>query len=297
MRKKNHLRRSLDFLSCSMQTVLITGASGNVGSATLKYLSPANAIRVLKASREHQRKPDERYFDFEDIQGSLPALEEADVLFLLRPPQLSDVPRYFTPLISACKACGVQHIVFLSVQGADRAGFIPHAKIEKLILESGIPYTFLRPSYFMQNLTTTLLDDIRYRHQIFLPAGNASFLWIDVDDIGRCAASVLQYNHVHRNQIYTLTGTSLLNFREVAALLSEMLGKPIEFVSPGPLRFYRAMRQRGMPSSYILVLLLLHFLPRFQKPPLVTNDVRVVSGREPRTLADFLKMNTALFQA
>ena len=94
------------------------------------------------------------------------------------------------------------------MQGADRASFIPHAKIEKLILKSDIAYTFIRPSYFMQNLTTTLRQDIREKNKIFLPAGEAHFLWVDVDDIGKAIARVLEEPEKHLNRIYTITERS-----------------------------------------------------------------------------------------
>ncbi|WKK78452.1 NmrA family NAD(P)-binding protein [Marivirga salinae] len=83
-----------------------------------------------------------------------------DVLFYSDLLYIADLKAVFKPLIEVVKEVGVKHIVFLSVQGAEKQSYIPHHKIEKLIVESQIPYTFIRPAYFMQNFITTLGKDI-----------------------------------------------------------------------------------------------------------------------------------------
>ncbi|HEX6889326.1 MAG TPA: NmrA family NAD(P)-binding protein [Chryseolinea sp.] len=100
------------------------------------------------------------------------------------------------------------------------------------MIASGIPYTFIRPSYFMQNLITTLKSDIK-RGAIFLPAGNAKFLWVDVDDIGKVIAQILKAPVLHQNKVYTITGSEYFTFGEVATLLSKAVAKKICYESPG----------------------------------------------------------------
>ncbi|MBC8152280.1 MAG: NmrA family NAD(P)-binding protein, partial [Bacteroidetes bacterium] len=205
---------------------LITGATGNVGAAVLAHF-PADAHhRIYRATvRANTVGEQERWLDFEQPDSFASALQHIDVVFLLRPPHLADVTTYFAPFIAACQRAVVKQIVFLSVQGADKVAYIPHAKIEKLIRRSGIAYTFIRPAYFMQNLTTTLRDDIIRHHRLFLPAGRAPFLWVDVADIGRAIAVVLANPGQHQNKAYTITGSELLTFGQVSALLSERTGQ------------------------------------------------------------------------
>lgn len=100
-----------------------------------------------------------------------PVLQNCNTLFLLRPPQIANIDAYFKPLITAAKECGVIHIIFLLVQGVQHNKWVPHHKIEKLIIESGIQFIFLRPAYFMQNFTPTLQQDLFINHRIFLQAG------------------------------------------------------------------------------------------------------------------------------
>jgi uncharacterized protein YbjT (DUF2867 family) len=273
---------------------LITGTSGNVGAAVLDYFTPTPSHRIFRTTyRQKAATEVERWLDFEQPDSFDEALKQIDVVFLMRPPHLADVNTYFAPFIDSCGRASVKHIVFLSVQGAEDVPFIPHAKIEKLIQQSAMTYTFIRPSYFMQNLTTTLRNDIVQDHRIFLPAGKAPFLWVDVADIGRAIAVVLTDWKEHQNRAYTITGTELRTFGQVAALLSERIGYPVRFESPNPVRFYVAKRKQGMASGMVLVMIMLHFLPRFQKAPKLSPDFTHLTGRQPNTLIGFMDQNAS----
>jgi uncharacterized protein YbjT (DUF2867 family) len=286
-----------------MRTILVTGATGNVGMEVIKALSDSShSLRVVAGVRaiEKDAKKLSHYpvhfttFDFTDTSTYKPALSGCDVLFLLRPPQISAVAKFFKLLVDTAKEAGVQHIVFLSVQGAGDNNFIPHHKIEALIKESGISYTFLRPAYFMQNFTTTLREDLIKRKQVFLPAGTARFTLIDVRDIGKVAARVLQDPEAHGNKAYDLTNDEKLSFGEMADIISGVTTQPIRFVSPNLIRFFVQKRKEGMPPVFILVMIMLHYLPRFRKEPVLSNWVEVLTGRPPITFEQFVKDHTHL---
>ncbi|EMR03135.1 NmrA family NAD(P)-binding protein [Cesiribacter andamanensis] len=288
-----------------MSTLLITGATGNVGMEVLKALSQHKHPHSVIAGA---RKPQEstqlaplchhiRPFDFTDSGTYGTALQGVDVLFLLRPPHISEVKTYFAPLVQEAKKAGVKHIVFLSVQGAATSSFIPHHKIEKLIETSRIPYTFLRPAYFMQNFTTTLLDDIRLRRQLYVPAGNAPFSLIDVIDIGKVAARVLANPELYRNNAYDLTNNELLTFEQMADKLSKVTSTPIRYRSPNLLAFFVAKRRQKLPVMLILVMIMLHYLPRFKSAPPRSAWVEKITGEPPRTFNDFLQDNMACFSS
>jgi len=275
-----------------MKSILITGATGNIGQALMKsYVQNEEQQSYVATRSKTNVQPGELYFDFEDPEGSEESLKKVDILFLLRPPHISDVKRYFGPIINACLKNRVEHIVFLSVQGAEKVSFIPHAKIEKLIAQSGIAYTFIRPSYFMQNLSTTLRQDIREHNRIFLPAGKAKFLWVDATDIGATIASILRWPEQHVNKAYTITGKELYDFREAAAMLSSILSRQIDYISPNLLRFYRNKRKEGVPTSLIVVMAALHFIPRFTKAPAISQDFTLLTGKQPGTLKAFIEAN------
>ena len=89
----------------------------------------------------------------------------------MRPPQISDIKRDMVPALEAAKAAGVKHMVFLSLIGIEQNKMVPHYQVEKWILASGLDYTFLRCSFFMQNLNTTHLAEFRDCDQILVPVG------------------------------------------------------------------------------------------------------------------------------
>jgi uncharacterized protein YbjT (DUF2867 family) len=284
----------------TMRKVLITGATGNVGMEVIKSLQLfANQLDIIAGVRDFEKDREKlaaykvsfKLFDFENVSTYLPALRQCDTLFLLRPPQLSDVNKYFKPLINAAKEVGVKHIIFLSVQGVEKSTIIPHHKIEKLIVESGIPYIFLRPAYFMQNFTSTLHDDLVNKKRIFLPASDARFTLVDVRDIGAVAAKIIANPDKFTNKSYDLTANDALTFQEMADKLSTQLGVKINYESPNLWRFFWQKRKENVPIAFILVLIMLHYLPRFQKTPPISEAVKKLLGREPIKFETFVKDN------
>jgi len=281
-----------------MSNILITGATGNIGLKVIQYLFDKSHKHIIYAGVRNFEKAktlisnkDLRYrkFDFCESRSFDSALENIDTLFLLRPPELADIDEYFVPLVKACVKNNVNKIVFLSVQGAEKSKIIPHNKIEKLIKETGIEYIFLRPSYFMQNLTTTLFLDIQNRQQIILPAGKAVFNWIDVNNIGEIAAYLLTNFDVHKNKAIELTGSENKNFYYVQECFKSTLHKNITYKAVSPLKFYRIKKKEGVLTGMILVMIMLHFLPRFQKPPVISNFYEEITGKLPTKLHEFLQ--------
>jgi uncharacterized protein YbjT (DUF2867 family) len=236
-----------------------------------------------------------KQFDFEDKSTYHGAFENIDMVFLLRPPHISNVKAFFVPLLEAMKLQNVEQIMFLSVQGAEKSKFIPHHKIEKLILQHGFNYIFLRPSYFMQNLNSTLREDIRDKGQIILPAGGALFNWVDVANIGEMAACILNWQDDFINQGIEITGEENLNFYEICNILSREIQQTVAYKSVGPVRFYFLKRKKRMARAYALVMIMLHFLPRFAKPPLISDNYQKITGKKPTSITDFIKRERSAF--
>ncbi|CAN5332281.1 SDR family oxidoreductase [soil metagenome] len=283
-----------------MKKILITGATGNVGLEVVKSLASLyHNYEVYAGVRNVQKEKQimERFkvkltpFDFTDSKTFPSALIDIDILFLLRPPQISDAQKCFKPLVdSALKSC-VGHIVFLSVQGVQNSRIIPHHKIEKLIVASKISYTFLRPAYFMQNFTTTLLSDLKSKNRIYLPAGSAKFTLVDVADIGEVAAKILTEPNNHKDRCYELTCKEKLTFAEMALKLSKGLGKMVKYESPNLVSFFITKRRQGMPPMLILVMIMLHYFPRFQKEPDTTDCVETILKKQPKSFDRFIFEN------
>lgn len=288
-----------------MKRILITGATGNVGIEVIRHLFKvgtenkviAGVRDIEKAKTMFAQYPQLLYaeFDFERPETYDSSLKGIDTVFMLRPPYISDVDKIFKPLIAKIREKGIRQIVFLSVQGVEKSTVIPHNKIEKLIRESNIGYVFLRPSYFMQNLTTTLLNDIVKKREIILPAGKAKFNWIDIKNIGEIAGIVLENFETYACKSIVLTGTENLNFNNVASIITDCISGKVMYRNVNPFRFYIIKKRTGMPTGMILVMIMLHFLPRFQKAPEITNSYTQLTGIKPTTLKEFIEREKAKF--
>lgn len=281
-----------------MKRILVTGATGNIGLEVIRFLFKIETQNEIIAGVRDVEKSKLKFstypnlglthFDFENPETFNNALEYIDCVFLLRPPHLADIPKYFHPLIQAMQQKQIKEVVFLSVQGAEKSNVIPHNKIEKVITSAGMHHVFLRPSYFMQNLTTTLLDDIRTKRKIMLPAGKAKFNWIDVENIGETAAIILEDFDTYKDQIFEITGYENKNFQEVTDLMNEYIANKIIYQSPGPLSYYFQKRKDGLDKGMIMVMIMLHFLARFQKEPLINDFYERLTGKKPTTLKEFI---------
>lgn len=287
--------------------ILVTGATGNIGAALVgELLKSAEGHAIYAGVRDIEKAKrvfpgrdslGYREFDFEDPGTFAGALKDIDLVFLLRPPHISRIGKVFRPLFDAIKAGGVGKVVLLSVQGAEGSDIIPHQKIEKLALEYGLDWIFVRPSYFMQNLTTTLLDDIRRRRTIALPAKDAKFNWVDIGDIAEvCAKAILEFSE-RKNRAYVVTGRENLDFAQVVDRINDLTDAGISYRAVGPVRFvFRKLRER-MPPGMALVMCVLHFLPRLQAEPEITDTYRALTGKDPSTIDQFIRRNGAAFKA
>lgn len=285
--------------------ILITGATGHVGRSVIQHLTQTSAhLQVTAAVRNVEQASsrfprstslDFRRFDFEQPDTFSAAFAGIDLLFLLRPPHISKVKQYFEPLLLAARQHGIQKVVFLSVQGAESSTIIPHHKIERQIQRLGFDYIFVRPSYFMQNLTSTLLPEILAHRTLSLPAGNSLFNWIDVADIGKATTRLLLDFDQFANQAYTLTGRENIDFDRVCQMLSEVTATPITYHHTPPFRFYFKKRKEGVSHGMAMVMTLLHYLPTWQEPPSIHADYTTITGEAPTSLHNFLLRHKATF--
>ncbi len=289
-----------------MSNILITGATGNIGFEVIRFLNHLDTpnkiiagvrtIEKAKAVFSEYSSLNYVHFDFENCNTFDKALIGIDRIFLLRPPHISDVDKYFRPLISAIRKNNIKELVFLSVQGAEKSKVIPHNKMERLIKEYGLDYIFIRPSYFMQNLTTTLIDNIKTNREIVLPAGQAKFNWVDIENIGEVAAILLDKFGSFKNQAFEITGLENESFASVTSLINKTIENPIRYRNVNPFKFYRIKNSEGMQNGMIIVMLLLHFLPRFQKEPDISDFYQRLTGKKPTDLKTFIEREKKQFE-
>jgi uncharacterized protein YbjT (DUF2867 family) len=290
--------------------ILVTGATGKVGSDLIAQLTAAGQpVRALvrdpeKAARTLPAEVELARGDLSDEASIAAALEGAHRLFLLSPPNESMLDLERTAIRAAARAAagtsssGLRHLVKLSVIDADPASrhFIEHAHgvAEADIRAAGIPFTFLRPNFFMQNLLGAA-PQIKSQGAMYQPGGNERASHIDTRDIAAVAAAVFTDPTRHIGQTYTLTGPESLTFQQVADTLSRVTGKPIKYVDVPRDAARQAMLAAGMSQQYAEAISELMDDYRAGKMAAVTDDVERVTGKKPRTLAEFVREHRAAF--
>lgn len=268
-------------------TVLVTGASGNVGSVVARELRAAGE-KVWRAERSPQPSEDRVSFDFTDPSTWNAAFDGVRSMFLVRPPAIGNVKRDLLPAVGAARDAGVEHVVFLSLQGAERNKVVPHATVESWLRRSGLAWTFVRASFFHQNMSTTHVSDIRDRDEIVVPAGRGATAFVDAEDVGAVAAAALLDTSAHTDRAWTVTGPRALTYEQIARILTNELGRPIRYARPGLLRYARhARRSLAMPWGMVAITAAIYSTARFGLAAGLTDDVRTVLDRDPVDFVEF----------
>ncbi|UOQ53152.1 SDR family oxidoreductase [Hymenobacter cellulosivorans] len=287
-------------------TILVTGATGNVGSELIKALANrgltvrAGVHSIIKGDRLKHLNPEVQLveIDYSKPETLHVALTGVERLCLITPFS-EDQVEVAKRTIDAAKQAGVQYIIRLSAAGADAEPGIQlgrwHREIERYLEQSGIAYTILRPGSFMQNFCNYNADTICQEGKIYMPLGEGQVSYIDVRDIAATAAHILSTDTApYQGQAYELTGPAALSTAEVAAAISEATGRPVQYVNVPE----EAVRQ-GMaeaPAWMRDAMLELYGLSKAGYGAGTTNTVEEITGCPPRTFAQFAHDNSARFK-
>jgi uncharacterized protein YbjT (DUF2867 family) len=277
--------------------VLVTGATGTVGGEVVKALLQRGAdVRAFT-----RKQPKLGTFpgaveialgDLTDPVSITEAIKGVDELFLL----IGNVPDEFTQALTAyglAKKAGLKHVTYLSVFNADQFLEVPHfaakSAVEQAIRAGGIPYTILRPGYFVQNerrLKSMLTGPGVYP----IPAGNQGLAAVDVRDIAEAAAISLT-EEGHKGKTYDLVSSEMLTGPGAAATWSKLLGKKITYAGHGDFDGFEAqLRKAGTPSwiAYDLRVMFQGYVERgLSNTEDQTARFAALLGHQPRTYSSF----------
>jgi uncharacterized protein YbjT (DUF2867 family) len=275
-------------------TILVLGALGNVGAEVVKSLLSAGV--TVRAGDLFPEKVKQRFgqnveavlFDFGKPETFAPAFQGIRKVFVMRPPQISDIQKYMVPALEAAKTAGVQHMVFLSLIGIEQNTVVPHYKVEQWMRQSGLDYTFLRCSFFMQNLNTTHRAEIRDHDEIYIPVGKAKTSFLDVRDIGAVAALALTQPG-HEKKAYDLTGSEALDYDQVADLFTQVLGRKITYKNPSAVGFFVRQMRNKTQLMFALVTTWLYTNTKSGMADVITDEVQQLLDRPPIRMRQYIE--------
>ncbi|BCL77078.1 NAD(P)-dependent oxidoreductase [Jeongeupia sp. HS-3] len=273
--------------------ILVTGATGNVGSEVVRRLAEQNvAVRALTRSADKVGQSGSVEWvqgEFTDAQSLSNALRGVDKVVLISPAH-ADMVAHQLAVLEAAKAAGVKHIVKLSGLGAGPEAPIrlprKHFEIENQIKASGIAYTFVRPNLFMQVLIGSA-GSIASDGAIYAPAGEGAISFTDVRDVAATIVTAL-LEPGHENQAYEITGPAALTYAEAADVLSVAIGKPAKYVAVDEETARNAMTSGGLDQWLVEAFLELFQIYRAGYGAAVLSDtVARVTGRPAHDLNNF----------
>jgi uncharacterized protein YbjT (DUF2867 family) len=278
-----------------MTTILVTGATGTIGSLLVEKLAAAK-VPARALVRSPKKAQGIEKLGLETIIGDLdkpetlqPALEGIEKVFLLSAPDPHQAELQ-SNLVKASKSSGVLHIVKLSVLGADdpEDTFVLsrlHRETEEEIERSGISYTHLRPNGFMQNILM-FAGMVKAQGAFYAPFGDAKVSYVDGRDVAAVAFSTLTEDG-HEGKAYDITGPEPISYKDMARELSSVLGREVKHVEVPVDAARSAMTGMGMSEWLANALVGLFNLYNEGRAARVTDAVREITGRAPFTFAQF----------
>ena len=290
------------------ETILVTGATGTVGSEVVKQLLSAKGERQEEEMRikAAARSANDSTFrnlgiqtvelDYNKPDTLTAAFKDVDKLFLLTPFQ-SNMVDLTSNLVNVAKNAGVKYIVKQSVLGADAQPAITpsrlHRQAEKIIEESGIPFTFLRSNFFMQNFVTFYSNFIKTQGAFYVPAGDAKASFVDVRDIAAVAVQALSGRSGRNNtgdhirKAYDITGGEALSYGQAAEILSKEIGKKVNYVNILDEDARKGMKDMGADEWTINSMIELFGITRAGYLSEISPAVEQVTGNKPITFSQF----------
>ena len=280
---------------------LITGATGNIGRGVVDRLhKEGHDVRALvrDASRADLLPDgiDIAVGDLDDANSVAAALRGVDSVFLLHAGLA--VLAQTRIMIDAARSAGVRRIVLLSSIGA-RLRPLPTigetlAAREDLLRESGLDVTYLRPNTLMTN-ALAWAGGIRDENRVVDPTGPGRMPCVDPYDVARVAALVLTEDG-HVGHGYILNGPEALTSREQVGILSDVLGRAVDFADVAPDKLARDSIEQGIPERLAEALQNLNEMFRAGRAGVITDDIENLTGVAPRTFRDWCERHVDKFR-
>ena len=279
--------------------VLINGATGNIGSHLLKLVeqNANSAIRaVSRTTHPDTEKLEWVKVDYENKESIKSSLEGIDKVFLIVPFQ-ENRKQLINDYSAALNESEVKQIVLISGGNPTSEGIEIqriNAMMEETIKNTGIAYTFIRPSMFMQNIVNFYADSIKLQGQFYFPFGDAITSYVDARDIAEVAHWSFN-NEEAKNQAYTL-GSYSHTHNEIAKIASNVIGKEVSYIDVPAETSADGMRQFQMPEWNIEVMQELYAATKAGYLSQSTSTYEDLLGKKPRTWEQFFEDNKTVLQ-
>jgi len=275
-------------------SVLVTGASGNIGSCIAPLLASKTDLVVRALVRNPGRATTLAECGVETVIGSfengdslLAAMDDIDSVILIAPPS-PDCISHNEAVIAAAARSGVRKIVRISAIKAAEDGRTENTRLhgvcDRMLRESGLAFTILRPNYFMQNFALSI-ETIKTQSAFYAGMGTGRLAMIDVRDVAASALAALAEEF--DNEVLEISGPESISFADAAEAISRDAGRDVSYVPISPADVKSAMLQIGLDEW--MADLLREYSEAYSEDwgDLVTGNVERLTGQPPRSFNDF----------
>lgn len=284
------------------QTLVVTGASGNLGRLVLDSLLQMNLENKIIATTRTPKKlaayaqkgVEVRKADFNDIDSLMLAFKEADRLLLISTDAVGSRLEQHKNAIEVAKEVDLKHIIYTSWPNPkDSLALVSpeHIETENIIKKSNLPYTILRNYPYAENLIGSLSAALQMG-SLYGAAGDGRVAYVTRTDCAKAAAGALT-SSVEESKIYDITGPQAFSYRDVVEVLSEVTSRELPYVDLSLKDYEEALVQSGLPQN--VAKLYASFDEAFKNGEVdkTSNAVNTLTGDDPEGLKSFLIKNKA----
>lgn len=289
--------------------ILVTAAAGKTGAPVVEQLLERGfPVRAMIRRRDERSARLEKLgaelvvADFLDLQSMRAAVEDVQRVYFCYPPEVPGLVEATAILATAARDAGVEAVVNMSQITAREHAPSPlsrqHWLSEGILDRAGVGAVHVLPTFFAEMLSILGAESIATDGVLYLPYGNERHAPVSGADIARVVVGLLADPAPHTGERYVVTGPRDLTIAEMAEVLSDELGRPVEYVDLPMEHWLQALRARGDLSEFLIE----HFeaIAQDHRDGVFSGETDVVErigGQAPETLAQFVRGNRGLFGA
>lgn len=243
--------------------ILVTGANGHLGNATIDFLlrkdvGPSDIAGLVRAEAKgaelKAKGVNVRLGSYDDYSSLVKAFQGVDKLLLVSGSDVVTRSKQHENAVNAAKEAGVKHILYTSFERKNETDTNPlgalaqsHLYTERLIKQSGIPYTILRNNFYLDYIPLFLGNNV-LETGVYYPAGDGKMAMATRSDMAEATANILA-SPGHENKEYYFSNVEEFSFQDVADILSEVTGKHVPYTSPDPGTYVNTLTSAGVPKE------------------------------------------------